>query len=112
MLLAVLHFVPDEEHPEQVVAAPMDARRRAATWPSLAATNDIGTERMVTRAAARLQHPAGRGPDPPPDARGDVPRYFAGLDLIEPGLVPIQQWRAPFDPEAVISAYGGVARKP
>ena len=37
---------------------------------------------------------------------------FEGLELVEPGLVPIPLWR-PDEPDAVaIDAYGAVARKP
>jgi hypothetical protein len=31
---------------------------------------------------------------------------------MEPGLVPLPRWRAQADPDQVISAYGGMARKP
>ena len=45
-----------------------------------------------------------------------IARYFDGLDLIEPGVVPIEHWRpdhTPFDGPARLSAnLGGVARKP
>jgi hypothetical protein len=47
--------------------------------------------------------------------RPDVARFFAGLELVEPGLVQVHQWRPdPSDraPEAAASAHGGVARKP
>ncbi len=40
-------------------------------------------------------------------------RYFEGLDLIEPGVVPLVQWRPDPDTEqAEIYSYCGVARKP
>jgi hypothetical protein len=45
-----------------------------------------------------------------------IARYFDGLDLIEPGVVPIEHWRpdpSPFEPPTRLSAnMGGVARKP
>ena len=43
-----------------------------------------------------------------------IARYFDGLDLVEPGVVPIQQWRpdhSPFDPPKDLTNLGGVARK-
>lgn len=46
--------------------------------------------------------------------RDEVARFFDGLELIEPGLVQIHQWRpAPdeFTPDGVVSAHGGVGRK-
>jgi S-adenosyl methyltransferase len=45
----------------------------------------------------------------------DTEPFFAGLELVEPGLVPIEAWRPDpgtrQDPGSVY-AYGGVARKP
>jgi hypothetical protein len=45
-----------------------------------------------------------------------IARYFDGLELVEPGVVPIEHWRpdpSPFEPPARLSAnMGGVARKP
>ena len=45
----------------------------------------------------------------------DTEPFFAGLKLVEPGLVPMATWRpdpgAEQDPRSVY-AYGGVARKP
>jgi hypothetical protein len=46
--------------------------------------------------------------------REQVARFFTGLDLVEPGLVQVHQWRpdpSDFAPEGVVSAHGGVARK-
>ena len=40
-------------------------------------------------------------------------RFFAGLELVAPGVVPIVQWRPDPDTEqAEIYSYGGVGRKP
>jgi hypothetical protein len=47
--------------------------------------------------------------------REQVARFFTGLDLVEPGLVQVHQWRPdPGDsvPEGTVSAHGGVAGKP
>jgi hypothetical protein len=48
-------------------------------------------------------------------SRSEVADLVAGLDLVPPGLVPINEWRpAPDDPasEAVVPVYAVVARKP
>ena len=47
--------------------------------------------------------------------REQVARFFAGLELVDPGLVQVHQWRPdPGDsaPEGTVSAHGAVARKP
>ena len=49
-----------------------------------------------------------------------IERFFAGLDVIEPGVLPLPRWRPEpaeaDDPErptdTAVSVYGGVARVP
>ena len=77
MLLAVLHFIADEEHPGQITAALMDAVVPGSYLTISAVTNDIGTE-PGDPGGPRLQYPAGRGPDAPPDARGRCPGSSPG----------------------------------
>jgi O-methyltransferase involved in polyketide biosynthesis len=43
-----------------------------------------------------------------------IARFFDGLELVEPGVVSVSQWRpdpSPSGPPAEVSTYGGVARK-
>ena len=49
-----------------------------------------------------------------PRSQAQVTKFFDGLELVEPGVVPIQQWRPESDEEAAAPAalWGGVARKP
>ena len=44
----------------------------------------------------------------------EVARFFDGLDLLDPGLVPVQQWRpgSPAEASARSAMWGGAARKP
>jgi trans-aconitate methyltransferase len=48
----------------------------------------------------------------------EIVRYFDGLDVVEPGVIPIQQWRPdpadpgkPAEPFADVNTYGGIGRK-
>jgi hypothetical protein len=48
-------------------------------------------------------------------SRREIARFFDGLELLEPGVVPISQWRP--DPSRIgvpaeVSGTGGVGRKP
>jgi hypothetical protein len=45
----------------------------------------------------------------------DVARFFTNLELVEPGLVQVHQWRPDHDDvdrDDAPTAHGGVARKP
>ena len=46
--------------------------------------------------------------------REEVASYFTGLEMVEPGLVPITQWRPDYEAQAKspTALWGGVARKP
>ena len=70
-----------------------------------------GTDtREDTRAAARAQAEMGspyvlRSP-------AEVEQWFHGLDIVEPGLVPVTQWRPePGTSTEAIDAFGGIGRK-
>jgi hypothetical protein len=43
-----------------------------------------------------------------------VAAFFEGLDLLEPGVVPVDAWRTERAPDAAgpASVYGAVGRKP
>jgi len=46
-------------------------------------------------------------------SQAEVADFFAGLDLVEPGVVPVQRWRQDSEVEGARKAamWGGVARK-
>ena len=67
------------------------------------------TTPAVVEGAKRLAESGGvpyllRSPD-------EIGSLFGGLDLVEPGLVPITRWRPDGDADW-LDAYGAVARKP
>jgi hypothetical protein len=52
-----------------------------------------------------------------PRTREQFARFFTGLDLVEPGIVPVVDWRPDDDPAtrpspAEAAVYAGVARIP
>ena len=44
-------------------------------------------------------------------SRAEFARFFDGLDMVEPGVVPLAEWRALADPAHTIPAYAGIGRK-
>jgi S-adenosyl methyltransferase len=110
MMLLVLHFIPDSDDPHQIIAQLMDAMPSGSYLTVSDATSDIDTDR-VTDATAKYN--ARTGPvRSTPRTRPEIARYFTGLELVDPGLVPMPQWRALANPATPIPAYAGVGRKP
>jgi hypothetical protein len=110
MYLSVLHFIPDENDPHRMVKTIVDAIPSGGYLVLTHASSDSKPE--VGEFARRYNE---RGSSAgTPRTRAECARFFDGLELIEPGLVPWPQWRPRSDQEA--SAYsmgwGGVGRKP
>jgi len=111
LLIAVLHCIPDEDHPYQLVSDLMDA---VPAGSFLALTHPARDQLTVaTRAEESLTKSMGQKVTF--RTREQVSRFFAGLELADPGVVPIQDWRADsiLDLNSAPTAmWGGVARKP
>jgi hypothetical protein len=110
MMLAVIHLIPDAEDPGRIVSRLMDAVVPGSYLAISAVTSDFETDRVnqatgefnAMRVAAQIT----------PRTHAAVSRYFDGLDFVDPGLVPISQWRAPADLARTVTMYAGVGRKP
>ena len=111
LLVAILHFFPDDTDPDGIVRRLVEALPSGshvvvshlardvldldATYERL---NEATHETFVLRT------------------HGEVSRFFTGLELLDPGVVLVDQWRP--DPDAaahdglMLPIYGGVARKP
>jgi O-methyltransferase involved in polyketide biosynthesis len=110
MLLAVLHFVTDAQDPARLIRTVMDAMPPGSYLAIGHHTADIYPE--VQAFAARLSE---LNPAFPSTLRGrqQVADLFAGLDLVEPGVVEISRWHPEPDPgTGDAPLWGGVARKP
>src|ERR1700678_3604774 len=110
MLLAVLHFVTDAQDPARIIREVMDAVPSGSYLAIGHHTADI--DPAVRAFAARLSE---LNPAFPSTLRSrqQVADLFAGLDLVEPGVVQISQWRPePASGTGEAPLWGGVARKP
>jgi hypothetical protein len=112
MLVAVLHFLGDDERPGEIVHELMDALPAGSYVAMSHATYDP----LDPQTRARLRRIARRSGDPFRDRRrGKVAALLDGLDLLEPGLVPVADWRPDPDREPVsfvdAAVYAAVARK-
>jgi O-methyltransferase involved in polyketide biosynthesis len=111
ILFGVLHFVPDEDEVAGIVAALSAAIAPGSHLAISHLASDIEPE-TVTRFVDSM---AENGfPRIALRDRAQVVGQFAGLDLLDPGVVPVSGWRPDTDAEAgaVTVLWGGVARKP
>jgi hypothetical protein len=113
VMLAILHFIDDTEDPYAIVRQLVDAMPSGSYLVLSHATYDPMPRAIVTRLKAAIANTGEKGG---PREREAFARFFAGLELVEPGIVPIGDWRpepgtSPPDP-ADGAMYAGVARIP
>jgi hypothetical protein len=115
LLIAIMHFVPDQGEPFEIVRSLLDTLPSGSylalshltgdldpeVWPGVAAALAEGGVTLQVRSAAEIR------------------RFFDGLDLIAPGVELATRWRpdpgadpASQPPDAAVSLYVGLARKP
>jgi len=114
MLVAILHFIPDDADPYGIVRRLVDALPAGSYLVLSHATFDpLPTEVVNALNAANTGSPTPFVPR----TREQVARFFDGLELLEPGIVSVADWRAENEPEprptpAEVAWYGAVARIP
>ena len=112
LLIAVLHFIPDADDPYAVVARLMDAVPSGSYLVMAHAASDIAPEACAEMA--RRYNAMSSAPITPRN-REQVARFFDGLDLLPPGLVPISKWGLSGQIDANtggLVGYCAIARKP
>ncbi len=90
-LVAILHAIPDADDPHAIVARLMDA----VPSGSYLALSHLGREFLPPETLRQMQD-LSRGNSQQQFAyrsRDEVAGFFTGLDLVEPGLVPLEEWR-------------------
>jgi S-adenosyl methyltransferase len=112
MLIAILHLVDDEAEPYDTVARLVDAVPSGSYLAISHLSSDIMASAARTQAHDRLRELMHEKQTL--RNREEVASFFTGLEMVEPGLVPITQWRPASDVEAKspTALWGGVARKP
>jgi hypothetical protein len=88
LLVAVLHFVPDADDPYTTVAALLSALAPGSYLVVSHATSDFTTPEYSEKVLA-LMRPGTMWPR----SRVDLARFFAGLELVPPGIAPVADWR-------------------
>jgi hypothetical protein len=108
LAFAVLHFVVDDEDPWRLVA-----RYRDETVPGSYLAVSHLTRDGRPETAELIEHYR-RSVNPVTERnKADVARFFAGYDLVEPGVVFTREWRPEIDLEYGGGSliYGGVGQR-
>ena len=112
MLIAILHMIPDEEKPAEMLATLLDA---LPSGSYIVASHITGEHNAGAAAGERTFQQGGMAAQWR-DSDVFARLAFNGLDLVPPGVVLTSEWRndesGPRPTPADVSAYGGVARKP
>ncbi|MEV0569275.1 SAM-dependent methyltransferase [Dactylosporangium sp. NPDC050588] len=116
LILAVLHFIPDDQHPADLVRALLDGLPPG----SYVAISHTTFDPLPAELRAKLEAL-------PPNQHGtfhartsdEVGAIVDGLDLVPPGLVPISHWRPDLNTDgnnlaepAKAAGYAVIARTP
>jgi S-adenosyl methyltransferase len=111
LLIAILMYVSDEDDPRSLVAELVDALPSGSYLTLTHPTADFNPGEAAAAVAATEQ----AGISFTARTEAEVAAFFTGLDLVDPGVVPILAWHpdgaAPADPRAAYY-YGAMGRKP
>ena len=111
MLVAVLHFIPDEDRPTEILSTLLDVLPSGSYLVASHFTTEHDPDRFATGPQVYNSRVRTQARD-----SGDFARLaFSGLELVPPGVVLVSEWRPDSDTHrptpSEVSCYGGVARK-
>ena len=113
LLVAILHFVEDEDDPYEAVAQLRDALAPGSLLILTHASYE-GIPLPPERAAGTVDVYKDIRNPLIMRSREDIARFFKGYDMVEPGLVPMPHWRPETAPEDedpyAFSGFAGVGR--
>jgi S-adenosyl methyltransferase len=116
LLVAILHFITEQENPGQIVATLRDALAPGSYLALSHATADLRPAAAMQAAAVYDQATS----TVTPRTHAQIEAFFDGWELLEPGLVQVPLWRpdskSPSAKElskelSKIWMYGGVGRR-
>jgi S-adenosyl methyltransferase len=113
MLVAVLHFLGDQDKPDEVVGTLLDALPPG----SFVAASHMSMEHDPVSMRGGEQAYLDAGITMHARDADEFGRLaFSGLEIVPPGVVLVSEWRpdsrSPRPTPAEVNCYGGVARKP
>ncbi|MET7641230.1 SAM-dependent methyltransferase [Streptomyces sp. NPDC005438] len=114
LLVSVMHCIPDEDHPEQMVRRILD---KLPSGSFMVLNQFVSDDPHIREWTARFMDEATQGNWGRVRQEHEVKRYFEGLEILEPGLCEITEWRpdGSLGPQQLTTEwieFGGVGRKP
>ena len=110
MLIAIMHLIGDQDDPGGIIKQLMAAVPAGSYLALSQVASDIEAEQMAEAARRynRLAWETQRH-----RSHAEVTRLFDGLELLDPGVVPVPRWRPASELEAKAHSamWGGVALK-
>jgi hypothetical protein len=109
MLIAILHAIPDEDDPHRIVAKLLDAVPPGSYLVLSHVASDVDPDQIAAATARlnQLSHQRFTLRD-----HGQVQRFFDGLELLDPGVVRVEEWRSSeLETRQRSAMWGGVGRK-
>jgi len=107
--LLTLHAISDDDDPHAIMAEIMDAVPEGSYLAISHPASDIEPDKVTDLQARvnKLSHQQYTG-----RSYAQVMGFFAGLELVEPGLVQVHQWRPGIETDRTLALWAGVGRKP
>ena len=110
MLIAIMHLIGDQDDPGGIIKQLMAAVPAGSYLALSQVASDIEAEQMAEAARRynRLARETQRH-----RSHAEVTRFFDGLELLDPGVVPVPRWRpaSKIEADAHSAMWGGVALK-
>jgi hypothetical protein len=111
-LISILHAIPDDDDPHAIVASLLDA----VPSGSYLAISHMGSDLIAPQTQQEMKDIGKRMSlqQYTPRSRDQVARLFDGTDLVEPGLVRVEEWRPDLGTSVPGKSYvwSAVGRKP
>jgi trans-aconitate methyltransferase len=113
LLIAILHFVGDDDGPGEIVQQLLDALPSGSYLAVSHLTGDFDASAWAGVAAVYKRS----GVTMQVRSRPEIERFFTGLEMVDPGLQVLPHWRpeatdGPAPSDVQVSVYGGLAKRP
>jgi hypothetical protein len=112
MLIGILQLIPDSDDPAGIVARLLDAVPSGSWLAIVQPANDVAADQMASMVK---RYNAGVPTTTTLRNHAEISAFFAGTELLEPGVVQLHRWHPGEPARAVpgeVPAYVGLARKP